>query len=388
MKRCLFLAALISSFGIALHAQAVDTTVCDVVKNPASFDGKMVKISGTVVAGFDQFILEDSKDPNCGYPVDGIWISYPQGTKGKAGPVAMVTIEPARNFSGKLTPETRTPVTLQKDKDFKQFDSLLAQTHQKGGVLCLGCTRYEVTATLVGRLDSVADASIKHDPSGKITDFGGFGNLNAYPARLVLQSVTDVTPKEIDYSKLDASIKGDSMPPMGGFSSSDANGAVAFLQKMIGGMPPSPSKDEMQKAIGVFGKPSEHNGVEVITGVNNEVGASQQGTKDAPDGVLFNCMFNADKLQGPAMNLAVMHLGELVADSRTVQSSGAGAPLIVLENNAWVVTTVTAVSSGTKVLALSGGYVLWNTGWAQGERNDNMESGLKNYLSSEAQLSQ
>ena len=161
-----------------------------------------------MVAGFDEFILEDAKDPNCGFQVDGIWISYPHGTKGKAGPVAMVTIQPARNFSGKLTPPTRTPVTLQKDKEFKQFDSLLAQTHQKGAEVCLGCTRYNVTATLVGRLDGVADASIKRDASGKITGFGGFGNMNAYPARLVLQSVSDVTPKEIDYSKVEETDEG------------------------------------------------------------------------------------------------------------------------------------------------------------------------------------
>ena len=73
--------------------------------------------------------------------------------------------------------------------------------------MCLGCTRYEVTATLVGRLDAVADATLKRDAAGKIVGFGGFGNMNAYPARLVLQSVSDVTPKEIDYSKTDAASK-------------------------------------------------------------------------------------------------------------------------------------------------------------------------------------
>ena len=182
MKRCLFLAGLILGLGVGLRAQMTDATVCDVVKKPASFDGKMVKITGTVVAGFDQFILEDSKDPNCGYPVDSIWIAYPDGTKGKAGPAAMVTIQPAHNYAGKYTPPTRTAVTLQKDKEFKQFDSLLSQTHEKGADLCLGCTRYEVTATLVGRLDGVDDASLKHDAAGKIIGFGGFGNLNAYPS--------------------------------------------------------------------------------------------------------------------------------------------------------------------------------------------------------------
>jgi hypothetical protein len=387
MKRCLILAALILGLGVCLHAQATDTTVCDVVKNPASFDGKMVKITGTVVAGFDEFIIEDAKDPNCGFQVDGIWLSYPQGTKGKAGPMAMVTVQPARNFSGKFTPPTRAAVTLQKDKDFKQFDSLLSQTHQKGANECLGCPRYHVTATLVGRLDAVADASIQRDASGKITSFGGFGNMNAYPARLVLQSVTEVTPKEIDYSKIDDAVKGDFGPPPGGpGGSSDPNTVIQNMQKMLGSMPANPSKDELEKAIGAYGKQGEHSGVEVLTGVSNEP-KDELGAKDSPDGASFNCMFNLDRLQAESLNMAVIHIGEHVADLRAIQNGTAATP-IVLENNAWVVTTVEAVTGGTKYLTLPGGYMLWNTTWPAGERNDDMEAALKSFLSNEAQLSQ
>ena len=71
MKRFFVLIGLILAFGCGLHAQAaapVDVNVCDVVKNPASFDGKMVRIKGTVVAGFDEFVIKDATDPNCGYP--------------------------------------------------------------------------------------------------------------------------------------------------------------------------------------------------------------------------------------------------------------------------------------------------------------------------------
>ena len=156
--------------------------------------------------------------------MNAIWLAYPAGTKGKAGPAAMLTIGPARNFTGKFTPATRTPVTLDKSKELKQFDSLLAQKHEKGADMCLGCTRYEVTATLVGRLDSVADATLERDSSGKIVGFGGFGNMNAYPARLVLESVTDVTPKEVDYSKNDQETKGGAT---GGGNGADMYGAGA-----------------------------------------------------------------------------------------------------------------------------------------------------------------
>ena len=64
------------------------------------------------------------KDPGgCGYPVAGSPIDYPEGTKGKAGPVAVVVIQPARNFSGEYTAPTRAAVSLDKNsREFKQFD--------------------------------------------------------------------------------------------------------------------------------------------------------------------------------------------------------------------------------------------------------------------------
>ena len=43
-------------------------------------------------------------------------------------------------------------MTLDKSKDFKQFDTLLS-TPFKGDGMCLGCGRYTVTATLIGRAE-------------------------------------------------------------------------------------------------------------------------------------------------------------------------------------------------------------------------------------------
>ncbi len=89
MKHGLILACMILGFGGDLYAQAaapVDTTVCDVVKKPQTLNGQIVRIKGTVVAGFDEFVIKDSVDSNCGYPVNAIWLAYPPGTKGKAVP--------------------------------------------------------------------------------------------------------------------------------------------------------------------------------------------------------------------------------------------------------------------------------------------------------------
>jgi hypothetical protein len=387
MKRGLILAGLFLGFACGLRAQVIDTTVCDVVKKPESFDGKIVRIKATAFAGFDEFAIKDAADPNCGYPVNAIWLSYPQGTKGKSGPVAMLMIQPARNFTGKYAPPARAAVTLDKSKDFKQFDSLLAQTHQKGADLCLGCMRYEVTATLIGRLDTVADPTLKRDSAGKIVGFGGFGNMNAYSARLVLQSVADVTPKEIDYSKNDDATKGDPgmAPPSGG----DPYASIATAQKVAAALEASPAKDQATKAAAAYGKEGEHNGVSIGIGTANEAAQKDEslGAKDSPDGVLFNCTFNTDRLQGDAFTKALVHIGEHISELRNPDPGSENAPAYNLESDSWVITTITAVASGQKFLTLPGGYLVWNSTWAAADRNDKMEAALKDFLNNGAELS-
>ncbi len=404
MKNGLILACMILGFGGELYAQAaapVDVAVCDVAKKPQAFNGQIVRIKGTVVAGLDEFVIKDSVDSNCGYPVNAIWLDYPAGTKGKAGPAAMLMIEPARNFTGKLTPATRTAVTLDKSKDFKQFDSLLAQKHEKGADMCLGCRRYEVTATLVGRLDSVADATLQRDAAGKIVGFGGFGNMNAYPARLVLESVSDVTPKEIDYSKNDNETKGGATgggnaagmygADAGAGNGIDLNGAIAAAQKSADKLAAGPPKDAAEKAAAVYGKHGDAaTGVYAANGIANEASPKDEdlGTKDSPDGVLFNCTFDLDHLQGDSLTRAVLHMGEHVSELRNPSPGNEAAPPYILESDAWVVTTVSAVVDGQKFLSLPGGYVIWDANWPAADRNDKMAAALKDFLLNGAMLSQ
>jgi hypothetical protein len=364
--------------------------VCDVVKNPEALNGKIVRIKGTVVAGFDEFVIKDATDPNCGYPVNAIWLAYPPGTKGKAGPAAMLQIQPARNFTGKFTPPVRNPVTLDKSKDFKQFDSLLAQKHEKGADMCLGCTRYEVTATLVGRLDSVADTALQRDASGKIVGFGGFGNMNAYPARLVLESVTDVTPKEVDYSKNDEETKGTPTGTPAG-TSSDLLAAIVAAQKNADGIAAGAPKDAAQKAAAVYGKAGDHpTGVFASYGTANEASPKDEelGAKDSPDGVLFNCTFSSDRLQQDSLTRAVLHIGEHVSELRSPAPGHESVPAYVLESDAWVLTAVSSVFGGQRFLTLPGGYLIWNSSWPGDVRNAKMADTLNDFLNNEAMLGQ
>lgn len=381
MKRFLAL-AVFCAFAVGLHAQVVDTTVCDVLKNPKSFDGKMVRIKATVAAGFDQFVL---KGPGCGHYVNAIWLSYPEGTKGKAGPVALLQMQPAHNFAGTVQAPARTPVTLDKSKDFKQFDSLLATPH-KGSAMCLGCNRYAVTATLVGRLDGVEDAGAQRDAAGKITGISGFGNLNLYKARLVLQSVSDVTPQEVDFSKTDAVTKSDNVSDIPDQPPFDA---VAAAHKAALAFPGTPPGAQLERAAAVFGKPGEHNGVNIGTGATNEASAKDeaQSAKDSPDGVFFNCTFNLNRLPGLSLSRAIVHMGEHIADLRNPPADLTGASLSDLEFRGWINTVLIAVANSQKTLTAPGGYLLWNLAWPATERDKQLNDTMEMFIVREELLS-
>ena len=381
MKRSLFLAILFFAGAGALQAQVVDTTVCDVLKNPASFNGKLVRIKGTVSVGLDQFIV---RGPDCGLPVDAIWLAYPEGTKGKAGPDAMLELQPAHNFAGKYTAPTRTPVKLEKDKAFKQFDSMLSEQH-KGQYLCLGCRRYQAAATLVGRLDGVADANLQRDGSGKITGFGGFGNMNAYPARLVLQSVSDVTPKEIDYSKDDALTKGITLPPDPA-SPGGVHDPLAAARSAATAIGNSQVGISAQKDAQAYGKEGDKNGVTVGFVRMNEVPDNDGalGAADSPDGVLYNSTFNMNHLQGAALSAAILHVGQHISELRNPSTTDQVEPPILLESNAWAVTIAATIYMRQKFLMLPGGYVIWNWKWTDSELASNFQTALSSYFAEEA----
>lgn len=393
MKSFFVLFGLLWAVSSSLLAQApasaapVDVKVCDVVKSPEQFNGKMVRMTGTVVAGFDEFVIKDTPDANCGFQVNAIWLSYPQGSKAKSGPVAMVTVQPAHNFAGSYSAPTRTPVTLEKSKEFKQFDNLLAQTNDRVGGMCLGCARYEVTATLIGRLDTVANATLQRDASGKIVGFGGFGNMNAYPARLVLQSVSNVTSKEVNYSKALDATKG--IPQTGAAGSGNSVGLSPMdsAQKITSSFSAGQWKDKVERAFAVFPKAKEQNGVNVADGIGNEVPSEELGAKESPDGILFNCVFNREHLQGESMAVAMFHIGQHVADLRTPVHGNEAAPPFIQENDGWVVTSLAAAHDHQPFLTLPGGYVFWNGKWPAADLNLNMDSALKDFLTNYALLS-
>jgi hypothetical protein len=270
------------------------------------------------------------------------------------------------------------------NKDFKQFDSLLS-TPRKGSGLCLGCVKNTVNATFIGRLDAVANPSLKRDKDGKITDFGGFGNMNAYPSRLVLQSVSDITPNEVSFAKQDEVYKGERGGGFGGPPQSGMFDAVSAAKDLAQKMAGMPAADTVQKDVAMFPKSGEHNGVVISYNPTNELPKEEVSQKDAPDGVQYNVLMNLDRLvDTEGQKLTVIHAGHHIAELKAAAPGGEGAPMFVGEYNAWTMTVFGAAMDNQRTLGLPGGYLVWNQTWPQGERNDNIDKGLRDFLTSSA----
>jgi hypothetical protein len=378
MKR-LFCIAAIFLVVTSLHAQAVDTTVCDILKDPQSFNGKIVRIKATVSSGLDEFIV---RGEDCHHAISSIWLAYPEGTKAKAGPAAILELQPASNFSGEVKPADRTPVTLDKNnKDFKQFDSLLATSYKSNGI-CIGCVKFEVSATLTGRLDA-AEPALRRDAAGKIVGISGFGNLNAWSARLVLQSVADVASHEIDYSKSAAITKGELGPDiLGGDSLTAARG----LSKIWGAG--NASGEQLERATAAFGKPGENNGVSIGSVGGSEALARMEQKSDhtSPDGIIYNCFLDSSRLKGNAMVIAIAHMGQHIADLRDPQNPAPN--LFMQENRAWVTAALAAIGARQRTLTIPGGYIIWNIAWPQADINKLSGEALEEFFAKEALLMQ
>jgi len=361
-------------------AQVTDASACDVLASPQAFDGKLVRIKGTVAAGFDEFVI---KDPACKQSINGIWVAYPEGTRGKAGPAAVLQLQLARNNPVSVSAPTRSPVKLDKNKDFKQFDSLLSTPYKSRG-MCLGCVRYAVSATLVGRLDGVKDVGIARDKDGKFISVSGFGNLNLYHARLVLQVVSDVSPHEIDYSKAISAPGEDSSSESGGDPVAAEHAAArAFGQDSELGR-------QVERAAAAFGKQGEDNGVGIGFAASNEVSKTDgsKGENDSPDGLLFNCTFDMDKLKGDALERAIAHVGTHIADLRDQQTAAANATAYALEYRAWQTAVLNAIAFKQKTLTAPGGYLLWNAAWTDSGRSKMVDDAISGFLTNWAALKQ
>jgi hypothetical protein len=155
--------------------QPIETTVCDVVRSPASFNGKIITLRGTIQIAFETFGLSASDCTN--KKIDYLWLEYGRGPKR----------QPTTWCCGDMVP--RDTLVLVQNTDFHRFHRYITAMKKAEG--CYDCYLYHVTATLTGRFDAV-------EPQPRASC--GFGHFGMACGRLVIGAVSDVLANPVDPS--------------------------------------------------------------------------------------------------------------------------------------------------------------------------------------------
>jgi hypothetical protein len=146
--------------------RTMNTSICAIASHPERLDGMIVRVKARVGVGMEVFRITDPRS-KC---KNSFWLSYPD----EAYPVLP---EPSIK---------RIPVELRKDEQFELFEKYLdAKMYPRFEEAYCYCKRYEVIATLTGRVDVASNVQ------------RGFGHLSGWKVQFVLQTVTDITPMDI-----------------------------------------------------------------------------------------------------------------------------------------------------------------------------------------------
>jgi hypothetical protein len=174
------------------HQPPVDTTVCAVLDNPASFNNRLVRLRGHFSGNFEYSTV--SGDGCKGV----LWFQYGGG----GGPPNLAAFVPGEARPGSEDAQGRlilpVPVKAVHDSKLELFEKQIAamekadadseKEHPNQYV------SHCVTATFVARIDAVSSEVHefrKKQKTGEHSDFLGFGQMGIYEARLILQSVAD-----------------------------------------------------------------------------------------------------------------------------------------------------------------------------------------------------
>jgi hypothetical protein len=137
--------------------QPIKTTLCEIKRDPMSFNKKLVEVSGHASHGFEDSMFED---PSCfeGNGLPGIWMEY--GGTAATGTMYCCGITPSREKKPLVV--DGISVSLMQDELFQRFDALLHSKPNK---------EISIRATVRGRI-FVSQVSL-----GDASRFGGYGHM-------------------------------------------------------------------------------------------------------------------------------------------------------------------------------------------------------------------
>ena len=158
---------------------AQQTTICDLKKDPAAFNHKLVKLTGFVSHGFEDFAVYD---PECSdWPQ--IWVEY-GGTQGSN--TMYCCGRPAKETRPSDVSVENIKIPLVNDEQFQRFNQMLEKEYDS-----------TMRATIIGRYFS---GSQEKYPNGKV-GWSGYGHMGCC-SLLVIQQVVSIDPHDradLDY---------------------------------------------------------------------------------------------------------------------------------------------------------------------------------------------
>ena len=191
-------------FGQSSPNEPIKTTLCELVKQPASFAGMIVQFRAEYVA---EFYRTGFVDKSCG----GIELEMGlhhvlDELRPGIGQYALTEVadeqsEEFRHFERLQwkTVEPPLPVRLVEDNNYRDFRKYVdAHFRWKDGGTCRNCPLFRTTVTAVGRFDYFWKdwLAVRTEPTATPYIWGPGGPL----MRFVLQAVSDVTASPIDPS--------------------------------------------------------------------------------------------------------------------------------------------------------------------------------------------
>lgn len=160
-----------ASHHVAERSENLKESVCEILKNPKPFDGRVVTIEARVLMGSESLTLVHS---GC---TGSIWLAFPDEMK--------------------QTSHTQRPeVRLSRDDDFDKFQKAIgavAEDTPQHQCQSMHCMKYDVQAEITGRIDyRPTDCTTQSHVSNSVAFECGYGHLGAWNVELVLEKVIKV----------------------------------------------------------------------------------------------------------------------------------------------------------------------------------------------------
>jgi hypothetical protein len=149
-----------------------ELAICDLANNPKSFDGKMIRVRGTLSVYFEDFSLVGGQCDT----QQGIWLTFGGDVPG----IVASTVNDSSRKPGVDVKVNGVSYGIKKDKNFLRLYALIAARHGDKPA-------FQVTATLTGVFFAGKERKL---PNGH-SDFAGYGHLGCC-ALLVITEVSDV----------------------------------------------------------------------------------------------------------------------------------------------------------------------------------------------------